>query len=104
MEQKIFNCFYAYFFPTKHASLFFIVHLQKKHFNTLMMSTSTIKKNDFNQSIINDLKSDNKTKIKNAFKKITNKGKPSIIQPLIDLYCEHDTDTNLRLQKLFLYS
>ena len=61
-----------------------------------MMSTSTIKKNDFNQSIVNDLKSDNKTKIKNAFKKITNKGKPSIIQPLIDLYCQHDTDTHLK--------
>ena len=39
-----------------------------------------------NQSILQDLNSSDNSKIKNAFKKLSNKGNASIIQPIIDLY------------------
>ena len=50
------------------------------------MSTSVKNKNNFNSSIIEDLKSSEKTKVKNAIKILSSKADESIVQSLLDLY------------------
>ena len=52
--------------------------------------------NSINQTILQDLKSGNDSKVKNAFKKLSNKGNASIVQPLIDLYSSLEEGNSIR--------
>ena len=52
--------------------------------------------NSINQTILQDLNSGNDSKVKNAFKKLSNKGTASIIQPIIDLYSSLEEGDSIR--------
>lgn len=88
----------------KTSFTFFIVHLHKTSLLQITMSTTAIKTNTLNKSILEDLKSDNNSKIKNAFKKLSNKGNASIIQPLIDLYTSLEEDNTIRNEIKVVFS
>jgi hypothetical protein len=60
------------------------------------MNTTAIKMNSINQTILQDLNSGNDSKVKNAFKKLSNKGTASIIQPIIDLYSSLEEGDSIR--------
>ena len=50
------------------------------------MNTENKKKRDINQSILNDIQSNDRSKMIKGFKKLSSKGNIEIIQPLIDIY------------------
>jgi hypothetical protein len=68
------------------------------------MSTTATKINTLNNSILQDLKSGDNSKIKNAFKKLSNKGNASIIQPLVDLYTSLEEDNTIRNEIKVVFS
>jgi len=53
-----------------------------------------------NISIIKDIKSNNKVKVKKAFEKLYKNGNISIIQSLIDIYCEQDSYVKSEIKKI----
>ena len=56
------------------------------------MNNINTKKKGVIESILDDVQSNDRSKMINAFKKLSSKGNQNIIQPLIDLYSSSDND------------
>ena len=61
-------------------------------------------KTNFNNSILEDLKSSDKTRVNNAVKKLSNKADASIIKALLDLYSTLKEDSYVKKQLKDVFS
>ena len=66
------------------------------------MDKTTKKLNDFNLIILKDIQSNDRTKMINAFKKLSSQANETITQPLLDLYSTSQNDAiKIEIKKTF---
>ena len=68
------------------------------------MNKAEKNKTNFNNSILEDLKSSDKTRVNNAVKKLSNKADASIIKALLDLYSTLKEDSYVKKQLKDVFS